>query len=237
MLLTLFRISGVIHYGIAGNANSDFHIGDVTIPRQWAHTGLWTWQRYGQGVNDELPLEQNGDYSRKIGYLKFSEYNTPQENNSTNNLLNNLWYQQDEIFPVNGTAEVREHVFWINVSDSYYKIAEQIEQNVTLVACVNSTCLSHKSRIVRVERGCSANIYVDNAAYRNFLHTKFNATPVDMESAGIALVCESQRKPFIIMRALSDLAGGSNEENEAAIFTNLAATNAVKVVTEFINLL
>lgn len=138
---------------------------------------------------------------------------------------------------MNGTPEVREHAFWINVSDSYYKLAEQIEKNVNLEACVNSTCLSHKPRIVRVERGCSANIYVDNAAYRNFIHTKFNVTPVDMESAGIALVCESQRKPFIIMRALSDLAGGSTEENEAAIFTNLAAENVVKVVTQFINLL
>eukprot|EP00253_Pinus_taeda_P033286 PITA_33286 len=193
-------------------------------------------QRYGKGANDELRLEENGDYSRELGYLKFSTYDIP-EGEDADNLLNNLWYQRDEIFPVNGTPEVREHAFWINVSDSYYKLAEQIEKNVSLEACMNSTCLSHKPRFVRVERGCSANIYVDNAAYRNFIHTKFNVTTVDMESAGIALVCESQRKPFIIMRALSDLAGGSTEENEAAIFTNLAAENAVKVVTEFINLL
>jgi nucleoside phosphorylase len=43
-LLTLFDIKGVLHYGIAGNANSDLQIGDVTIPQYWAHTGLWNWQ-------------------------------------------------------------------------------------------------------------------------------------------------------------------------------------------------
>lgn len=33
-----------MHYGIAGNANPDLQIGDVTIPQYWAHTGLWNWQ-------------------------------------------------------------------------------------------------------------------------------------------------------------------------------------------------
>jgi nucleoside phosphorylase len=40
----LFNVKGVLHYGIAGNLNSKFQIGDVTIPQYWAHTGLWFWQ-------------------------------------------------------------------------------------------------------------------------------------------------------------------------------------------------
>lgn len=44
LLLTLFDVKGVVHFGIAGNANSDLQIGDVAIPRRWAHTGLWNWQ-------------------------------------------------------------------------------------------------------------------------------------------------------------------------------------------------
>ncbi|GLJ53348.1 hypothetical protein SUGI_1137530 [Cryptomeria japonica] len=235
LLLTLFRVKGVVHYGIAGNGNSDYHIGDVTIPRQWAHTGLWNWQRYGQGENDELPLEANGDYTRELGYLKFSNYNTP--TGGSHNLLNNAWYQPDEFFPVHGTPEVREHAFWVNVSDSYYQLAQKLE-NLKLESCLNtSNCLFHKPKVVRVERGCSANVYVDNAAYRNYLHQKFNVTPIDMESAGVALVCLSESKPFIIIRALSDLAGGSSEENEAATFTDLAAKNAVIVVTTLLKLL
>jgi len=44
LLLSFFDVEGVIHYGIAGNANPDLHIGDVAIPQYWAHTGLWNWQ-------------------------------------------------------------------------------------------------------------------------------------------------------------------------------------------------
>ncbi|KAH9288057.1 hypothetical protein KI387_032174 [Taxus chinensis] len=125
LLLGFFHIYGVIHYGTAGSAKQGLHIGDVTVARQWAHTGLWNWQKYGRGENDELSWEESGDYTREIGYLKFNNYSTPPGEN-IDNLLNNLWYQPDEIFPVNGAPDVCEHVFWIPASESYYQLAEKI---------------------------------------------------------------------------------------------------------------
>lgn len=110
-----------------------------------------------------------------------------------------------------------------------------IIQDLELENCLNSTCLSTKPRVVRVERGTSASIYLDNAAYRSFIHNKFNVSPVDMESASVALVCHQQRVPFITIRALSDLAGGGGaHSNEADTFSSLAATNSVSVVLHFI---
>ena len=233
LLLNYFRVRGVIHYGTAGNGNPSHHIGDITIPRKWAHTGLWNWQRFGDGEEDELVGEENGDYTRKIGHLRFAAYNSPTKERSENK-LNNLWYQPNEIFPVNDIPEVRQHAFWVPADEGYYQIAESMK-DVELESCVNSTtCLTHKPRIVRVERGCSANVYVDNAHYRDFLHNKFKVTPIDMESAGVALVCLSQNARFIAMRALGDLAGGSEEANEAPIFSELSSQNAVTAVTQFL---
>ncbi|KAG5559323.1 hypothetical protein RHGRI_009010 [Rhododendron griersonianum] len=199
LLLTLFRVKGVVHYGIAGNANPDLQIGDVTIPHFWAHTGLWNWQ---------------------------------------DSLLNRVWYQPEEIFPVNGTPEIRQHSFWAPVDDYYFQLAERLEE-MNLTRCVNSTtCLPRNPIATRVERGVSANIFVDNRAYREFLFSKFNATAIDMESAAISLVCIQHQKRFIAIRALSDLAGGgSSVSNEAATFASLAAQNAVDVVIKFIKLL
>lgn len=87
-------------------------------------------------------------------------------------------------------------------------------------------------------RGVSANIFVDNSAYREFLYSKFNVTPIDMESAAVALVSFQQKTPFIAIRALSDLAGGgSSLSNEAAVFASLAAQNAVNVLVKAVALL
>ncbi|GLU09895.1 hypothetical protein SLE2022_267300 [Rubroshorea leprosula] len=238
LLLSLFKVKGVLHHGIAGNANPDLQIGDVTIPRFWAHTGLWSWQRYGEGPNDELPLESNGDYTRKIGYLRFADYNNDTKvSNSSDNLLNNVWYQPEEIFPVDGTPEVRQHAFWVPVDEHYFATAERVK-DIQLGRCVNTTCLPRSPVVARVESGISANVFVDNRAYREFLRSKFNATAIDMESAAVALVCHQQKIPFIAFRSLSDLAGGgSSVSNEADVFSSLAAQNAVDVLIGFIALL
>ncbi|KAB5552655.1 hypothetical protein DKX38_009966 [Salix brachista] len=238
LLLTLFKVKGVLHYGIAGNANPQLQIGDVTIPQYWAHTGLWNWQRYGDGPDDELALESNGDYTREIGYLRLANYQNGSENGKpVENLLNNVWYQPEEVFPVDGIPEVRQHSFWVPVNKHYIKVAKRIE-GMTFQRCVNSTCLPRAPRAVRVKRGGSANAFVDNSAYREFLYSKFNITPIDMESAAVALVCHQQQIPFIAIRALSDLAGGGSAvSNEADIFASLAAQNAVDASLRFITLL
>ncbi|WOL12427.1 bark storage protein A [Canna indica] len=237
LLVNLFDVNGVLHFGIAGNADSDLQVGDVTIPQFWAHTGLWNWQRYGDGPSDELALESNGDYTREIGFLNISDY-AADHNKSFGNFLNNVWYQPEEVFPVNGVPEVRQHAIWVAVDNHYYQLSQKLE-GMELPQCINkTTCLSRRPKVVRVEKGCSANTFVDNAAYRQFLRSKFDVTPLDMESAAVALVCLQQQVPFIAFRALSDLAGGgSSESNEAAVFGSLAAGNAVSVAVQFISML
>ncbi|XP_010540964.1 PREDICTED: bark storage protein A [Tarenaya hassleriana] len=234
LLVNLFRIKGVLHYGIAGNANVDLEIGDVAIPQYWAHSGLWNWQRYGDGPEDELSLEAGGDYTRQIGYLQFSDYNT--KNLSDANLLNRVWYQPEEIFPTTGTPEVREHVFWIPVDPTYLEVAHKLK-GMRLGRCVNGTCLPREPRVAVVRHGMSASIFVDNAAYRSFLNGKFNVTAIEMESAAVALVSHQQRLPFIVIRALSDLAGGDVTDNGANVFGGLASQNSVDVLVEFVRLL
>ncbi|KAJ3701015.1 hypothetical protein LUZ61_004720 [Rhynchospora tenuis] len=236
LLLTLFEIKGIVHFGIAGNANLNLQIGDVTIPRYWAHTGLWNWQRYGFGPQDKLPFEAFGDYTRQYGYLNFSNYNVDKKKSAS--YLNSVWYQPEEVFPVSGTPEERQHAFWVEVDQSYYKLSEKLE-GTNLTRCVNATtCLPRSPIVARVDKGCSANIFVDNAAYQQFLNTKFNITPIDMETAAVGLVSLQLGTPFIAIRSLSDLAGGgSAKSNEAAIYSSLAAENAVTAVVNFISLL
>ncbi|CAH8274991.1 unnamed protein product [Arabidopsis lyrata] len=232
LLVSLFRLKGVLHYGIAGNADINLEIGDVTIPQYWAHSGLWNWQRYGDGIDNELALESGGDYTREVGYLQFSKYS-----NRTDNLLNRVWYQPEEIFPVTGTPEERQHVFWIPVDKSYLKLARKLE-DTKLPQCVNTTCLPRPPKVTIVKRGMSASVFIDNAAYRTFLNSKFNATAVEMESAAVALISHQQNLPFIVIRALSDLAGGGSDvSNEASIFSSLAAENSVDILVKFVALL
>uniref|UniRef100_A0ACD5VZP5 Uncharacterized protein n=1 Tax=Avena sativa TaxID=4498 RepID=A0ACD5VZP5_AVESA len=242
MLLSLFRVKGIVHWGIAGNANEELQIGDVTIPEYWAHLSLWNWQRYGDGKDNELPLEAAGDYTREYGFLNFSDYTVGQgDPELAANELNSIWYQPEEVFPASGVPEDRQHAFWVRASERYYALAARLE-GMELPRCVNgtttTTCLPRAPRVVRVSKGCSGNVFVDNARYRQFLRAKFGCTAIEMESAAVALVAYQQGVPFITIRSLSDLAGGGSAlGNEASMFIGIAAQNAVDVMLEFVPLL
>jgi nucleoside phosphorylase len=98
--------------------------------------------------------------------------------------------------------------------------------------------LPRKPIIKRVEKGISADVFVDNRAYREHLRSNFDATPTDMESAAVARVCYEHKLPFIVIRALSDLAGGGSAlTNEASVLGVLASQNAFDVLVKFISLL
>lgn len=85
-------------------------------------------QRFGDGPEDELSLEANGDYTREIGYLRFADYNiNVTQTMKIGNLLNNIWYQPEEIFPVSGNPEVRQHVFWVPAAKDYCAKAMNLE--------------------------------------------------------------------------------------------------------------
>ena len=230
LLLTLFDVKGIVHLGIAGNADPNRQIGDVAVPRYWAHTGLWNWQRYGDGPDNELALESSGDYTRKLGSLNFTDFIVGTDGRPTpaaaGNLLNAVWYQPEEVFPATesgGAPEARAHAFWAPIDARYYELSRELEEGrLRLERCAGNgttTCLPRRPVVARVERGCSTSVFVDNAAYREFLRSKFGVTAVDMETAAVALVALQQGAPFIAVRALSDLAGGgAAESNEAGAF-------------------
>jgi nucleoside phosphorylase len=98
-------------------------------------------------------------------------------------------------------------------------------------------CLPRKPSVLRVRKGVSANVFVNNKAFRDHLKSNFDATPTDMESAAVALVCYQHKLPFIAFRALSDLAGAGSSTSEIFIYLKLVSHNAFDVLLKFISLI
>lgn len=43
VLLDVFNVWGIVHYGTAGSSNNSLSFGDVSVPKFVAFTGSWTW--------------------------------------------------------------------------------------------------------------------------------------------------------------------------------------------------
>ncbi|XP_050386508.1 bark storage protein A-like [Argentina anserina] len=219
-MLDLFDIAGIVHFGISGNANNSMSIGDVTIPQQFAHTGLWDWGN----PNGTLDPED-------ITQLDFKAYNAPK---GGENLLGHIGFRNEEFYSEFNTPNTVRPLFWAKTTRKWLQVAAQLE-GIELVQCVNSSlCLPQKPKLVVGLRGSTGNIFVDNAAYRNFLFQSFHVSSVDMESSAVVMTSLSNGFPVIVIRGLSDLAGRQAGENPIQTFGPLAAINACKVVVQFI---
>ncbi|KAL5569512.1 hypothetical protein UlMin_026087 [Ulmus minor] len=105
-----------------------------------------------------------------------------------------------------------------------------------LQQCVNSSvCLrEEKAKVVVGLRGPSANIFVDNAAYRDFLFHNFKVSSSDMASSAVVMISLSNGFSVIVIRGLSDLAGKQKGQNAIDTFGSLSAFNTAKVVLQFL---
>ncbi|XP_057830334.2 bark storage protein A isoform X1 [Cryptomeria japonica] len=213
LLLTHFRVKGVIHYGRAASANPKYlRVGDVAIPSQFAHTAVWYWQKFRR---DE------GSFDHQIANLTFSDFNVDK---NVLNFLQSVYLQPETVY---SKPEEGDSIFWFNADDNLYATAEKIE-DVELDRCLFKSliCLPKQPKIKRIERASSADIYLNNEAYRNFLHKELNVGSIDTETAAIAMVCESEKAAFLAMRSITNYAGGPSLENDVSVIKKLWTSHA-----------
>ena len=90
------------------------------------------------------------------------------------------------------------------------------------------------SRVSCGGTGVSGTVFCDNAEYRKWVFATFQADCLDMESAGIAQVCWQNKVPCLIVRGLSDLAGGQAGKNQMVEFLQAAADHSALVLVKIL---
>ena len=223
MALDHFKITRIVVSGIAGGVNPSLHIGDVTVPGQWAHY-------------------QEQTFAREVGPGKFA-----MESWQTKELgsYGMMFPQYTRVVRVGGESDHAESKFWFDVDPAMLKVATAVAASVELKKCTSAAVCLHDAPAVKVGgRGVSGSTFVNNADYRAWVWTNFQdgrgggVDALDMESASIAIVAYANNVPFIAFRSLSDLAGGgSSSENEIETFFSLAADNSAALVERFVGAL
>ncbi|MDH5506416.1 MAG: 5'-methylthioadenosine/S-adenosylhomocysteine nucleosidase [Anaerolineae bacterium] len=207
-----FNATAIVFSGIAGGVNPNLNIGDVTVNAQWAQ------------YQDQLFARETPD-----GWMT-------------------LWFPQDfgnygMMFPQyvavaqeGGPADAEAYKFWFPVDATMLSVAQSVAGSVALENCTpENVCLSQNPVVVTGGNGVSGPTFVDNADYREWVWSNFQADALDMETAAVAQVAYANDVPYIAFRSLSDLAGGGPGANEIFTFFTLAAENSARVVLAFLS--
>ena len=182
-----FRISHVFFAGIAGGINPDRHIGDVVIPERWYHH------------SEAAYLNPRPDGQ---GYV-LPDYFKPRYENF------------GFIFP-DSVEVIREGLEKPESHEAFEADAQLLAVARKALAQVPPLRLGTRQAEVSVGgNGISGPVFLDNREYRRWAFRVWKADCLDMESTAIAQVCWANRTPFLIVRSLSDLAGGQEGINDA----------------------
>lgn len=218
MALDHFNITHIVFSGIAGGVNPDLNIGDVVIPKQWANYQKQAFAREGKDGWELTPWQ-----TKELGNFDMA---FPQ--------------------PITVTTKGKnlsegERKFWFPVDAKMFAVAQKVAGFDLLEKCSGKEhCLESLPKMAVGGLGVSGPTFVNNKLYREWVWNNFKdeenrrVDALDMESSAVGTVAYVNKVPYIVFRSLSDLAGGSDSNNELQVFFQIAASNASKVVLKFL---
>lgn len=213
MALDRYTVTRIVVSGVAGGVDPSLNIGDITIPARWS-----------QYLEIVLARETPEGFKLPPGVkTEVPNYGM-------------IFPRGVRVFRDGRTDTPRQ--LWFDVDPAMLQVARDADARAELQRCsASNVCLLKEPQVRIGGNGVSGTAFVDNAAFRTYVFDTFKAQVLDMESAAIAHVATTNDVPFIVFRALSDLAGGGPGENEIRIFEELAANNSVTVMRAFLRAL
>lgn len=201
-----FPISTFLFAGVAGGINPDLSPGDVTVPSRWIYHGEAAY----------FNPKPDGSYH-------VASYFKPRYPNF------GMQFPDDVLVIREGMKKP--------VRKPYFEADPKL---LSFARKAVRTLPERKvgDRAIRYKiggAGVAGTVFMDNAEYRKFVWKTWKADSLDMESTAYAHVAWVNRKPFLIVRALSDLAGGQEGLNQIDAFEKISSENAAYLLRAIVD--
>ncbi len=209
LLLDRFSVKMLLFSGIAGGVNWDLSKGDVAIPAKWHYVlegAVFNEKEDGSGEYDviEAPWAD----------FKYGNFG----------MIHPL-----DVAVIRSGLEKPERKAFFEADADLLKLSAKIAADINL-----RNAKGEKAVIKVGGVGGTSSAFLDNAKFREFIHQAWGTDCVDMESTPIAHVCWANEVPFLIIRSLSDLAGGQKGLNEMKEHAEGAKHNAAKMLNDIL---
>lgn len=208
MAIDYFPIDEVIYMGIAGAVNPELHPGDVVIPERWYYHDESVYINPEPDSPDEYVLpDYYKDFLSKQPARRAKDPNIP-------NYKNFGMIHPDDVLIIKDGMKRPEATAYFSVTPRLLEASRSAMKDFDAGQFVDGRELQ-----MRVGgNGVTGSVFVDNREYRKWLREVFTAEVTEMESAAVGQVCIINATDWIIIRAVSDLAGGQEGKNDENLY-------------------
>ncbi|GAB2196362.1 5'-methylthioadenosine/S-adenosylhomocysteine nucleosidase family protein [Sessilibacter sp. MAH4] len=208
MAFDYFPIKQVVYMGIAGAVNPQWQPGDVIVPERWYY--------HDESVYINPDPENPGEYLLPNYYRKFldDQDNRRQKDPHLPNYKSFGYVHPDEVVVIKEGQEKPEDKAYFSATPRLLDAAKKAIANMP-----TQKVLDEREAVLTVGgNGVTGSVFLDNREYRKWVREVFNAEVTEMESASVAHVAYVNDIDWIIIRAISDLAGGQEGVNVEHIY-------------------
>jgi adenosylhomocysteine nucleosidase len=213
MALDYFPIDRLIMMGIAGGVNPEFEPGDISIPERWYF--------HDESVYVNPDPEAEGNYilpdyfESTINYFKSRKADDPHVPD-----YKNIGYIfPDEVSVIRDGWEKPKMMPYFSVTPELYEIAKSTVESMEDILMPSGNPI----HVVAGGNGVTGSVFLDNAEHRLWLREVYTAEVTEMESAAVGQVCFVNDVDWLIIRSISDLAGGQTGKNAENVFDAIAS--------------
>ena len=220
MALDYFPIDKVVMMGIAGAVNPSFEPGDIAIPERWYF--------HDESVYVNPDPEKSGAfilpdyYENALKRYKAREKIDPH----APKYKNYGFIHPEEMAVVKQGWDKPKQMPYFTASANLVSLVKKAVANIPASTMPSGTPIG-----VHVGgNGVTGSVFLDNAQYRQWLQEVYSAQVTEMESAAVGQVCFVNNVEWIIIRSISDLAGGQEGKNEENVFDAIASGTGTKLM-------
>lgn len=213
MALDYFPIDRVVMMGIAGGINPEFSPGDIAVPERWYF--------HDESVYANPDPKNKGQYILPDYYEHaLKTYKAREKTDPHAPKYENFGYlHPEEMAVVKQGWDTPKQMPYFTATP---KLIELANKAVKAVSPINMPS-GNPIKIQVGGNGVTGSVFLDNAEYRNWLQRVYQAQVSEMESAAVAQVCFVNDVDWIIIRSVSDLAGGQQGKNVENVFDGIAS--------------
>ncbi|MGF1448672.1 MAG: purine phosphorylase [Opitutales bacterium] len=207
MALDYFPIQRLLYMGIAGGVNPKWKPGDVIVPERWYY--------HDESVYANPDPEQPGQFIKPDYYESFLEGHAQRKQADPHqpDYTNFGYLHPEEVLIIKDGMDEPEVRAYFSVTPGLLAATREA------VAGMPPQTIDERDVQISVGgNGITGSVFMDNRAYRQWAREVFQAEVTEMESAAVGQVCTINDTDWIIIRAVSDLAGGQEGKNDENVY-------------------
>lgn len=220
MALDYFPIDRVVMMGIAGAVNPDFRPGDISVPERWYF--------HDESVYVNPNPKEIGSFVLPDYYENaLQRYKKRRELDPHSPAYENFGYiHPEEMSVVKQGWEKPKQMPYFTATPELIDLAKKAVKSVAPIKMPSGNPIKIKVG----GNGVTGSVFLDNAEYRNWLQRVYSAEVTEMESAAVGQVCFVNNVDWVIIRSISDLAGGQHGKNVENVFDGIASGTGTKLM-------